>query len=514
MPTAVIYYRVSDERQVDGTSLESQRGECERYIVRNGWTLDSSWAEEGESAKTANRPVLQNMLKYCHKNRTKIDYVVFPKIDRMARYLLDYLRVKETFAADGIKMVSVGERIDESAAGRFTENIMAAQAQFDNEQRSERCKGGMEAAVKREGRWCWKGPFGYENGKVGGKPNIVPNADADTVTRLFHEVATSGFSPDDVFRSAQARGLELSKTQFYAMLGNPVYAGLIRSFGGEWAGSFMPIVSSETFRAVQRRLKRGIMVATRGYRYDNPDFPLKATLICPCGKLVTGSWTRSGAYPYYRCHRCGEFNMRRDDAHEKFKGFVATYNLTDVEAGALSERIRVHFKSETRVFESDRDQVMRRVARLKELQRGIALKTASGVIPDDIAREQLAELMADEEAAKEELASIDTPICVDYKAVDFGIETLMHIERTWEDLKDDAVLQVNLQSYLFPEGVNGHKKRDFATRRSPLLELKNTLQSPIDSDLVDHAGLVCNFQVRSLMALAGLLRPQAGITLQ
>jgi site-specific DNA recombinase len=202
MATAVIYFRVSDERQVDGTSLQTQQEQCEVLVARNGWELDSAWAEEGESAKTANRPVLQAMLRYCHKHRNRIDFVVFPKIDRMARYLADYLRVKEQLAADGIRMVSVGEKIDESAAGRFTENIMAAQAQFDNEQRAERCKGGMEAAVKREGRWVWKAPFGYENRRVAGRPNIAPSGDAAAVTWAFREVA-AGHAPDEVFAKAE-----------------------------------------------------------------------------------------------------------------------------------------------------------------------------------------------------------------------------------------------------------------------------------------------------------------------
>jgi len=511
MPKAVIYYRVSDERQVDGTSLESQRDECERFVARNGWALDSAWAEEGESAKTANRPVLQKMLAYCHRNRQQIDFVVFPKIDRMARYLLDYLRVKETFAADGIKMVSVGERIDESAAGRFTENIMAAQAQFDNEQRSERSKGGMEAAVKREGRWCWNAPYGYDNGKVDGKPNIVPNADADTVTRLFHEVATSGFSPNDVFESARARGFELSLSRFYAMLGNPLYMGIIRSFGGEWAGSYAPLVSMATFSAVQRRMRRGTGVAARAYRVENPDFPLKATLICPCGKLVTGSWTRK-TYPYYRCPYCSGFNLRRDETHERFKAFVSTYDLTASEAGQISDRIRIHLHASRGASKVERDELVRRIARIKELQRGIAMKSASGVIPDGIAREQLEELIDEEEKATGALTGLAHPENIDREAVDYGIKVMTRLGDTWDSLEPH--FQVNLQRFLFPEGVIGHKKRSFATRRTPLLELKSTLQSTHDSRLVPHAPESCNNQVRMLVGLAGLLRAADGLTLR
>jgi hypothetical protein len=147
VPNALIYFRVSDPRQVSGTSLDSQEKECCELVRRNGWNLDSTWCEEGESAKSADRKVLKAMLAYCKERRGKVQFVVFPKIDRFARYTEDYLFLKGYLRRLGIEVVSVGEPIENTPAGRFTEVMLAAVAQLDNEVRAERCRGGQVAAV-------------------------------------------------------------------------------------------------------------------------------------------------------------------------------------------------------------------------------------------------------------------------------------------------------------------------------------------------------------------------------
>lgn len=55
----------------------------------------------------------------------------------------------------GIVLRSVTEQIDDTSQGRFTENILAAVAQLDNDVKSERTKVGMRDALKR-GRWTFQ----------------------------------------------------------------------------------------------------------------------------------------------------------------------------------------------------------------------------------------------------------------------------------------------------------------------------------------------------------------------
>ena len=63
---AVIYVRVSTKEQTENLSLSTQLKACEEYCGREDFELLSPFREEGESAKTADRTELQNLLQCCH----------------------------------------------------------------------------------------------------------------------------------------------------------------------------------------------------------------------------------------------------------------------------------------------------------------------------------------------------------------------------------------------------------------------------------------------------------------
>jgi predicted site-specific integrase-resolvase len=59
---AVVYIRVSTSEQVENFSLDTQERACREYCDREELDVDRVFREEGESAKTANRPKLQELL--------------------------------------------------------------------------------------------------------------------------------------------------------------------------------------------------------------------------------------------------------------------------------------------------------------------------------------------------------------------------------------------------------------------------------------------------------------------
>ncbi len=63
MVGAVIYVRVSDPRQAENLSLATQLRTCEEYCRRQGFEVLERFKEQGESAKTADRTELQNLLQ-------------------------------------------------------------------------------------------------------------------------------------------------------------------------------------------------------------------------------------------------------------------------------------------------------------------------------------------------------------------------------------------------------------------------------------------------------------------
>lgn len=163
---AVIYTRVSSEEQVDNMSLGNQEVACRDFIARQPGDLkvDEVFVEEGESAKSADRTKLKEMLEYCRENKHKVGHVVVYKLDRFARSVQDHMALQTILKKMDIILWSATEPIGETTTGKLMEHVLASFAQFDNDVRSERCRAGMKARAL-EGCWVVNAPIGYTNYK-------------------------------------------------------------------------------------------------------------------------------------------------------------------------------------------------------------------------------------------------------------------------------------------------------------------------------------------------------------
>ena len=79
---AVIYARYSSDNQRE-ESIEGQLRECGEYAERNGITVVGSYIDRALSAKTADRPEFQRMIKDSAKGLFEI--VLVWKLDRFSR---------------------------------------------------------------------------------------------------------------------------------------------------------------------------------------------------------------------------------------------------------------------------------------------------------------------------------------------------------------------------------------------------------------------------------------------
>ena len=157
---SVIYTRVSTEEQAKGgTSLSAQRKACLDYCEREGYEVARVFVEEGESAKTADRTQLKELLRYCREQRN-IKVVVVHKIDRFARKVQDHQQISALLAGMGIRLRSVTEPIDNSSVGKLMEVMLSGFAQFDNDVRTERTVKGMQEQLQK-GTWTFPPPLGY-----------------------------------------------------------------------------------------------------------------------------------------------------------------------------------------------------------------------------------------------------------------------------------------------------------------------------------------------------------------
>lgn len=316
-PRAAVYCRVSTKEQTQNFSLATQQRKCEEYCAQHGIEVAHVFIEEGESAKTTDRPQLRALLDYCRDNAGSLQHVVVYRIDRLARQQFDYLTLFALMKRSGVTVRSATEPITQDSTGRFLENVLAAVAQLDNDVRAERTIAGMKAALEA-GRWTFGVPLGYRRTIDGhGHVTIEPDpATAHLVRAAFELYAKGTETKADVLRAVTAMGLRtrrgrpLAMQTFEAMLRKPLYAGVLSV--PKWdiegvRGGFEAIVSPETFDEVQAVLD-GRRISVTPHTRNHPDFPLRRFVRrAACDTPLTGSWSRGRGrlYAYYRCRRRG-----------------------------------------------------------------------------------------------------------------------------------------------------------------------------------------------------------------
>ncbi len=179
---AVIYVRLSRHRGADdpSTSPERQEEACRSYCEAQGWEvvevvsdLDVSASEKG---LRLGRPGLSRIRQLWGS----IDVVIFLKIDRLARNVVDFAAFAEEARSHGAALVSVRDGLDlTTAGGRFVANVLAAFGEMEASTISERTRDGIRA-VAASGRWAGgPPPYGYRSVPNPAGPGKVLDVDPD-----------------------------------------------------------------------------------------------------------------------------------------------------------------------------------------------------------------------------------------------------------------------------------------------------------------------------------------------
>ena len=178
-----IYTRVSSDEglDMDFTSIDAQREAYEAYIkslAHEGWVLvPDRYEDAGISAKTLERPALKRLLNDIASG--KVEIVVFYKIDRFSRSLLDFAKLMDIFEKHHASFVSITQQVNTATPmGRLILNVLMSFAQFERELISERTRDKI-AATRRKGKWS------------GGRPILGYDVDPNRFKLLVNEAESS-----------------------------------------------------------------------------------------------------------------------------------------------------------------------------------------------------------------------------------------------------------------------------------------------------------------------------------
>ena len=483
--TCVIYVRVSTDMQAEkGFSLDAQIGSSQEFCKREGLEVLKVFREEGQSAKTADRTKLQQMQRYCLENMNKVGYVVVWKVDRFSRNQYDHAMLKKFFRDCGTELKSVTEVIEDTTVGKFTEGMLAVQAQYEIDVYRERTLSGMRRKA-HEGHWPGLAPWGYINmqdDKVA-KRWIEPDPQkAPLVKFIFEEFSRTTISYRElakrVSKLTDARskhGFNISKQLVFKILRNPIHCGRIvmPRFKVVAKGRHEPIISEELFDEVQLIMNGGKR-NKKSRHQDNADFPLRG-VACICGGHISGGFStgRNKKYAYYGCINDCPYRraIPKLDLEAAFTQFLEYITPDAVILEALREAIIV-------AYEKDRTDGIQQARKLdtrlkkieQEMDRLLDMKL-KGLLDDEDFVNKNEKLKAEKRGLLIDQRNLENPAIGVEKAVEFGIRVVQEFPLTWEML-EPGELRV-LRGLFFPQNIVFQNGKFKTAELAPIYNVKS-----------------------------------------
>ncbi len=197
----VAYYRVSTEKQgKSGLGLNAQKAAVATYLNGGPWTLVGEFTEVESGRKQKKRPRLDEALTACKKLKAKL---IVAKLDRLARNVAFISALMES----SVEFVAA----DMPFANRLNLHIMAAFAEHEGEQISNRTRDALAAAKARGVKLG--GPNIREAAQIGAQSNrAAADQFAANLAPLIRELQNNGVTTyREIARVLTLRGIKTAR---------------------------------------------------------------------------------------------------------------------------------------------------------------------------------------------------------------------------------------------------------------------------------------------------------------
>ncbi|MGD8457202.1 MAG: recombinase family protein [Anaerolineales bacterium] len=350
---AVIYVRVSTEKQSEKSSPEDQEKACQELAERKEYEVIKMYSDIGTGESLSLRPGYQQLLKDAEAG--KFEVLLAWKQDRLFRGYM-YTGFIETMALVENSKVEIdlaAETFDETMAG-----IKAVMAKEENRVRVERTNQGVKARLRDGKIWGIGKKYGYSRTDAG--EAAINKIEAKWVKQIYtwylEDIPVRKISRKLVKAGAPQKRKGKLKTHWptpiiYRILKDETYSSGIHKVkrAGEVFDIPVPqFIDPADYQMVQAKMKKNRTYPARRTKHK---YLLAGLVTCPCG-LKWGAYSRTrqqrygykpGTYPvtfgYYRCSRTTNTG-RKEDRHPKCPGTKGVKRLEDYVWKKVSEVIR------------------------------------------------------------------------------------------------------------------------------------------------------------------------------
>lgn len=290
------YCRVSHEEQkLNGFSIEAQIIEINKWCERNNHKLIKTYIDEGYSAKNMKRPQLLELLN----NLDKIDAIVFTRLDRLTRNVLEANKMLETLNKHNVSIISISEGfLDTSTSnGLFMFNFSVNIAQHELHRGSERINAVIKYKVKQGQAITGNLPLGYriENTRDG-KIVVKDETMIEFINDIFEHFLTHQSINFTTKFINEKYNYKKDYRSIKKTLTNPIYTGFYRG-NPNYTESY---IDEYTFNKIQEIIKSNIRSTSKIRTYL-----FTGMFKCPeCNyTLIGNSYVNTAKKRYYN-YRC------------------------------------------------------------------------------------------------------------------------------------------------------------------------------------------------------------------
>jgi site-specific DNA recombinase len=422
---AVLYLRVSSRGQLetdfddDGLSIAGQRAQCERKACDLGAVVVDEYIERAESAKSDDRPALQQMLARIRRERD-VDFVILWKVDRFARNRRDDANMLFEIEMTGATLVSATENIDKTPAGRLMHAMLAGFAEYYSQNLAAEVVKGATQKAKRGGT-PGIAPLGYLNviQRIDGRDIRTVELDperAPLIRWAFETYATGYYSLNDMVTLLEAKGLRsrgnrrygprpLNHATVYVVLSNDYYTGVVTYGEQKHPGRHKELVGRELFDQVQTVLRAHGRSGERDRKHAHY---LKGTVFCgECGLRLTYSENtgNGGTYAYFVCpsrqrKQCSQRFHRVDRVEEAIERYYATVDMPEEDRLRVRQAVQERLAEMAAVSEKELTRCSQVLGQLEEQERKLLRAYYSDRVSPELFDEEQARIKREREQAE------------------------------------------------------------------------------------------------------------------